>query len=365
MRIFGTYEYYNIEANKLVVLPQVRKIKNTKIDELIDSIQDKGLINQIDVARLTYDELQAHINFLNQLWRKDVSIDSFENIEGLYYVVIAGHSRLLAIQEIGKRENCQCMTNVKIHPAHSSEDILAIQLDENIHSEPRIEERAIAIIETYRLGLMNGKWNDKNEFIRLNQHKFSRRVLGDALAFSDLPIEVQEFIFKYNIPYAVGVELGRAYPLIEKYEIDKLKDPENDEIDANQLTECMSLHYGILTMKLQKAGSVKKALATLSAHCTHLNDHFRDKEVLQQEMLEWFMSGAIRQSELHYQELLREYKKLWNAATDLPFTYFKSLAQLEGMLTGIDHSEDIREIGILQQQHVLKRLDIDNRKKKE
>lgn len=363
MRVFGSYEYYSIDANKLVVLPQVRKIKNTKIDELIDSIQDKGLINQIDVARLTYEQLQSHINFLNQLWKKDVHIEDFESIDGFYYVVIAGHSRLIAIQEIGRREECQCIVSVKIHQAHSSEDILAIQLDENIHSEPRIEERAIAIIETYRLGIMNGKWQDKAEFIRHNQHKFSRRVLGDALAFADSPIEVQKFIFSNNIPYAVGVELGRAQPLIERYEIDCLNDPNNEEINAERLAECMSMHYGILTMKLQKAGSVKKALAILAAHCTHLNDHFRDREEVQQEMFEWFMSGPYRQSEMHYQELLREYNKLWNAATDLPFVYYRSLARLESQLTGIDHSDDIQGIDRLQQQHVLQRIDREKKRK--
>ena len=50
--VYGEYEYLNIDIDKLTVLPQVRKSRNTKIDELVDSIRTKGLINPIDIAIL-------------------------------------------------------------------------------------------------------------------------------------------------------------------------------------------------------------------------------------------------------------------------------------------------------------------------
>lgn len=68
--IYGQYEYMIIDPDKLVVLPQVRKIKNAKIDEIVDSIEDRGLINPLDVAKLSYEELKNHIKFLNQLWKR-------------------------------------------------------------------------------------------------------------------------------------------------------------------------------------------------------------------------------------------------------------------------------------------------------
>jgi hypothetical protein len=37
---FGQYEYTSIDVNKLVVLPQVRKVKNSRINEIADSIED-------------------------------------------------------------------------------------------------------------------------------------------------------------------------------------------------------------------------------------------------------------------------------------------------------------------------------------
>lgn len=220
--VYGQYEYIVIDPNKLVVLPQVRKIKNTKLEEIMDSIEDRGLINPIDVAKLNYEELKSHINFLTQLWKKNINIDNFKPIDGYYYVVIAGHTRLEAIKKIGKNKNAKIDVAVKVHDVKTSEEILAIQLDENLHSEPRLEERAIAIIETYHLGIINKKWCDKNEFIKQNQNKFSRRILNDALVFADLPLEVQEYVFSHNIPFSVGVELGRIYPIIKNMKMNLL-----------------------------------------------------------------------------------------------------------------------------------------------
>jgi hypothetical protein len=199
---------------------------------------------------MDYEGLKNHINFINQLWKKNIDITSFTPIGDYYYVVIAGHTRLDGIKDIAKKKNCEAKVTVKLHNVKTSEEILAIQLDENIHSEPRLEERAIAIIETYRLGIMNGKWHDQDDFIKQNKSKFSRRVLNDALVFSNLPLEVQEYIYSKNIPFAVGVELGRIYPLVEKEEIGYVES--NISLEQN-----IGYHYARLLIKLQQAKSVK------------------------------------------------------------------------------------------------------------
>lgn len=345
---FGKYEHVTLDAKQLVVLPQVRKIKNSKIDDLIDSIEDKGLINPIDVARLTYDELSNHISFINKLWKKDVKIDSFNKVGNYYYVVIAGHSRLYAIKTIGERQNCNCLVTVKIHPAHSSEDILAIQLDENIHSEPRIEERAIAIIETYRLGMLNGKWNNRSEFITKNQNKFSRRILSDAIDFSNLPVEIQEYVFSNNIPFTVGVELGRMYPLVEKYENDL-------KIGQEPIDQNIKLHYASLLMKLQKK-SIKRSLEIIRGNIKMIDDHFREPEEVQQEMLDWFNSGPERQGNEYRKELMDAYNKAALALNTMPFEYFIQMLSLDTNLSGIDHAEDLNGIKSLYTQYVKNRF---------
>lgn len=346
--IFGEYEHVKVYSNQLVVLPQVRKIKNSKIEDLIDSIEDKGLINPIDVARLTADELSAHVAFINQLWKKDVKIEKFPKVDNYYYVVIAGHSRLLAIKEIGERKNSKCLVTVKIHPVHSSEEILAIQLDENIHSEPRVEERAIAIIETYRLGIINGKWHDRNGFVKQNQNKFSRRILNDAIDFANLPIEVQEYVFSNNIPFTVGVELGRMYPLVEKYE---------NDLEENQtlVHQNIKLHYATLLIKLQKK-SIKRSLEIIKGNIKMIDDHFREPEDLQQEMFNWIISSPDRQGEEYRKGLMNEYNKAALSLNKMPFEYFIQMLNLDSDLSGIDHSEDLRGLQSLYTQYVKNRF---------
>jgi hypothetical protein len=336
----GHYEYVPINPFELVVLPQVRKTKNARIDEIADSIADKGLINPIDVARLTYDELKNHINFLNQLWKKNININSFTPVNGYYYVVIAGHTRLEGIKRNAERNICNDDIEVKIHKVKTSREILAIQLDENIHTEPRIEERAIAIIETYRLGIINGEWKDKAEFILKNKDKFSRHVLNDALIFADLPVEVQEYIFSYRVPYAIGVELGRIFSLIQKYEADFDKSGESVEINIR-------FHYANLLNQILQVDSIKKALIVLSGHAKTLDDHFRPKEELQQEILEFWGDGVNRQSEFHHEQLVNDYNKTRRDLCGMPFEKIVELLRLDKNLTGEDHSSDIQHINQL------------------
>ncbi|HOP65804.1 MAG TPA: ParB/RepB/Spo0J family partition protein [Bacilli bacterium] len=335
--VLGKYEYAIINLDDLVFLPQVRKIKNSKLEELAESIATRGLINPLDVAKLSYEELLKHIKFLNQLWNRNVDINSFKPVDGFYYVIIAGHSRLEALKINAKKNHREDQTVVKIHKAKTSEEILAIQLDENIYAEPRLEERAIAIIETYRLGIINKKWKDKGEFIEQNKDKFSKRILSDALAFSDLPLEVQEYIFAGNIFYAVGVELGRLFSLIERYE----KEFEQDE---TLLKRNVELHYATLLMRLQKVGSVKKSLAVLSSHRKSLCDYFKPKEEVQQELFDYWQDGPDRQGEAHRNQLLAEYKKISGALHGMPFEYFVRLYRLDSNLTGFDHSSDISKV---------------------
>jgi len=298
--VFGQYEYAVISLEHLVALPQVRKIKNAKLEELAESINTQGLINPLDVAKMDYEELLKHIKFLNELWKKNIDISSFTSVAGYYYVIIAGHSRLEALKLNSKNNNREDQVAVKIHRVKTSEEILAIQLGENIYAEPRLEEKAIAIIETYRLGLINGKWKDRVEFIEQNCTKFSKRILNDALAFSDLPLKVQEYVFANNIFFATGVELGKLYPLIKRYENEL-------ESNAELLERNIRFHYAVLLMKLQKTDSVKKALSVLSSHRKSLIDFFRPKEEVQQELFDFWKEGANRQGQARFKELLKEY----------------------------------------------------------
>lgn len=345
--IYGQYEYIELELDQIVVLPQVRKTKNSKIEEMADSIEDKGLINPLDVAKLTKEELLFHVKFISELWKKEIDVNKFKEIDGYYYVLIAGHTRLEALKINAKKKKREDKVSLKVHKVKTSEEILAIQLDENIHSEPKIEERAIAIIETYHIGLLNGKWSNKEEFMKQVNNKFSRRILSEALAFANLASEIQEYIFSYNIPFAIGVELGRIYPLVEMYEKD---------LDEILYEKNIKFHYAVLLGKLQNAKSVKQGLTSISAHAKNLNDHFRKEEDVQQETLDWFLDGVNRQDEIIRKELVDEHRAIFREITSHPFEYYIQLLSLDHKLTGLSHDNDIEDIKDLYGKHMKKDL---------
>ncbi len=335
--IFGNYEYKRFFLEDLVILPQVRKAKNAKLDDLVESIAITGLINPLDVAKLNYEEMNKHINFLNKLWNKSIDINCLKSIDGFFYVLISGHSRLEALKINARNNGREDEVEVKIHKVSSSEGILAIQLSENIYKEPRIEERAIAIIETYYFGLECGKWQDKETFINENANKFSRKILSEALSFSDLPAEVQEYVFSENIFFAAGVELGKLSSLIEKYE-------ETFADNEECLETNIKLHYAIILMKLQKAGSVKKSLSIIASHRKELVDYFRPKEDVQEELFNYWQESANRQGEARFKQLLFEYNSVTNNIKGIPLHYFIELFKLSSDLTGVDHSLDVYDI---------------------
>ena len=114
--VFGEYQYLNVKITDLCELPQVRQKENVKLKELIDSIRDKGLINPLDIALMDEENFKKHIDFLNKLWQTNINYKSYPNINGTYYVIISGHTRLKAIKQIAKEDNKNYLVSVKVHP---------------------------------------------------------------------------------------------------------------------------------------------------------------------------------------------------------------------------------------------------------
>lgn len=341
--IYGEYEYINIDINKLVILPQVRKQKNTKIDELVESIKQNGLINPIDVAVMDSDHFQKHIDFINGLWKTNINYKIYPTINNLYYVIIAGHTRYQAICKIDKEQNSNSKICVKLHKAKSSEEILSLQLDENIHKGPRIEERAIAIIECYNFGLKSGKWENKEEFIKENKHKFSRDILNDALAFSNLPTKIQENILNGYTYYQAGVELGRISNLINNYIKAKL----GDNYTPEEFTKSLQIEYAIILGHLIDKKSLKKAIDYLHTYKKTLEDFFKEKEELEQEMLLWFNDGINRQSEEFLQFQKQQFNILKQKLSNSNISNMSEFLILAAELTNVETDEE---------QNVLKKI---------
>lgn len=338
--VYGKYKYIEIDINKLVVLPQVRKEKNEKIDELVESIKQKGLINPIDIAIMDLEHFKSHIAFINGLWETNVDFETYPSINGLYYVIIAGHTRYQAICQIDKEQNSNSKIYAKVHNAKTSEEILSLQLDENIHTAPRIEERAIAIIECYYLGLQTGKWSTKKDFIKENESKFSRDVLNDALAFSNLPARIQEYILNKNIYYQVGVELGKIDTLINDYEKKQLGKNYTEE----ELNEAIVCEYLIMLNEIKKKQSLKKAIDCIHGYKQMFEDALKPKEELVQEQITWFNEGVERQS-IEYLE--KQKKQLRNLKKELSTSKINNMSELLTLITELTNVNTDEEKKVL------------------
>lgn len=339
--VYGKYEYMEVDIHQLIALPQVRKEKNAKIDELVQSISQNGLINPIDIVIMNMEQFKRHIDFINGLWHLTIDFKAYPSIENQYYVIVAGHTRYQAICQIEKEQNQNSKISVKIHQAKTSEDILSLQLDENIHKEPRIEERAIAIIEYYNLGLQTGKWSTKNDFIKENQHKFSRTILNDALAFSNNPPEIQSYILNGNAYYQVGVELGKIANLIiehEKYQLD-------GNYTEEQLKRAIWYRYAIILSQIQKKKSVKKAIDYIQNYKRSLEDAFREKEELRQELLSWFQEGTDRQN-LEY--LKNQRQQMLTLKQELSSQQIHNMSEFLSLVTELTDVDTEMEQKVLQ-----------------
>ncbi len=215
VRDHGEHEQIKLPTGAYVKMSQVRREPNKVSEELKDSIEARGLMSQLHVARMSRENLADYIDFVNQLWKSDTTIDEFDlqkQADGFYYLIIDGHSRHQAIEELeseGRLAPGRIVANV--YDVTSPYDIIALQLDGNIYAAPPRERRAIAIVESYEWGVCTGLWRNRQEFLVQN-HAASESTLAEALSFSYLPTDVRKYVLAGKIPYTAGIELGRAVP---------------------------------------------------------------------------------------------------------------------------------------------------------
>lgn len=210
-RVHGRFETVTLFVDKFVTQNQVRGDRNSG---------ESGLINQFDTVNLDGPEMQNYINFTNQVWGANADIKDIRESrmpDGSYYLVVAGHTRLRALQELEAEGRIpRWPVEAKVHPVSTIAEILSIQLDENIHTQPPRERRAKAVVEYYLWGIKQEQWSNQKEF--LEQHPdISKTVLSEALAFSHLPAEIRNFVFAKKVPHHAGLALGRAIPDLREY----------------------------------------------------------------------------------------------------------------------------------------------------
>lgn len=217
---------------------QQRQGKNERQSELTESLKD-GMINAVNVAILHKDLLSEYLEFVNHTWSANRSLEEFKPHPGdnnFYVFLFAGHSRLLG--HIANAEKAGLIPELspivcRVHnEINTIADIVRLQLKENIHSSPPPDRSARVIAEAYIWLKEKYPQLSKAQFARMNSLKSG--ALNDALAYVALPPEIRYLTDDGQLPFTIGLELGRAYPhLLEEARI-------NHEIDGLPLEECQA-----------------------------------------------------------------------------------------------------------------------------
>lgn len=231
-REYGVKSTQLLALGQLVRLSQTRDVINPMLRELEESIERTDMINQPDVACLNPEALDTYIDFVNRVWRSDHRIEDFSPDEhGMYYLVVAGHSRIMAVENNERRRSANAQKDgystdplsahidCKIIDAIRPEQIIAYQLEENLHKMPSQERVAMALVETYLYGLEQGIWTNKTEFLEGQGARFSRKQLNDAIAFSELPVEMRDFTLAGGAKYGVVVEIAKMLEVYRDYQL--------------------------------------------------------------------------------------------------------------------------------------------------
>lgn len=217
VRTFGEHKQKRVPASKLILMPQVRANLNPDYHALKADIRERGLLNQPDMVVLDREGLATYIDFINEVWGMDIDVADYDDqaIDGEYHLVAAGHTRSNVILDISHEDGVDHDVICKDHDTDDPYEIIAIQLAENIHSKPPQERSALAIVESYVLGLKQGLWRNEEEFVAVKGGKFSRDQVRDAVGFARLPETVRDFVFSGQLGYNAALALGRGSQVIE------------------------------------------------------------------------------------------------------------------------------------------------------
>src|SRR3990167_9877769 len=99
----------SIGFHDIVILPQHRKVFEG-IEDLAENIAYIGLIHTPIIGIFTPDGFDEYLSVINEIHRENLEPDNFRQyeLEGKYYVLIAGERRLRACQFLWYKGCSQC-----------------------------------------------------------------------------------------------------------------------------------------------------------------------------------------------------------------------------------------------------------------
>lgn len=262
-RVLGRYETLELRPDQYVTLAQVRGERNIVTDELKESIMRRGLINLPDVTLLPHGALEEYVAFTNRTWGADASIEQFAELrlpDGRYPLIKAGLSRHQAVTELVAEGRLPYGTKLatKLSSAESVWDIVQWQIDENIHSQPPQERRAMALVESYSFGLSSGQWANEGEFIAMQKaagHDIKKGPLDQALKYARLEPRIRNFVLAGQVPYLAGVEMGATADILTEFTarrngFDGITDPSLTPEQRKKIKDTVTMEFDILCNRI-------------------------------------------------------------------------------------------------------------------
>jgi len=216
------FERVELPVRSYLKLAQIRGERNPVTGELKESIMSQGLLYEPISARVSEGLFREYLNFTGKLWGSKIDLEdlaSYRQDDGSYFLIIAGHSRHQAFDELideGRLTEDQILPT-KVAEVKTVWDIIALQRADNIHSAPPKERNAMATIEAYEWGIQSGDWSDMKGFIGYGGEKISEHSLREMQSFARLPGFVRSHVLEGIIPYSVGVEMGKGVKEIRRY----------------------------------------------------------------------------------------------------------------------------------------------------
>lgn len=353
VRRLGEYETIWELPEFYMTLPQIRNDINPILPDLIDSIRNGDLLNHIDVARMTEDTLTSYINFVNRTWKADISIEDYPDKlqdDGFYYLVIAGHTRHEAVTQLNnENDGPDYLLPAKIHLVSTPSEIIDRQTAENLHSTPKQEQQAIAVVEQYLFGLEDGSWSNKADYIKKKEGKVSRKMLNDALGFADLSSEIRDFVFSRHLSYSVAIELGRSSDVLADYVKVNMGDYIETEAQRKEFAEVfnkeMSIMIHNITGKDGRKLNVTAAKKYIQGKAMSMQDQINKmREVDEDSLFDHSMVSSTDQSTAYVKRIRAEHDRAVREMAAASVETVDLVISLHKRLAGNEPSDTLVEL---------------------
>ncbi len=227
-----------VNFDSITVVPQSRQeFEKEQLLRIADSIARTGLINEMDVLRLSRDNFRKYVRTISRLWIGRFSRSALRkliyNAKRTNIVLVAGQRRLESIFLLwndgctdckakalkrGKPlEKGECLLShfeskkveAKLLKNMSFEKAIQIQIEENIHEKLKPWEEAQNLRELFHYKKSQKKGLSITAFAK--SIKRSPETVKKAIFYCELPKKVRKLVEEKKVSYGIAIELHRLF----------------------------------------------------------------------------------------------------------------------------------------------------------